>query len=93
MPHRARADLGLLFEELTTALDAAFSLAGQLAAGFRFVGHGSAFPERFAEESFGSHEPGAHVEDHSLEAPKALGLSLGRQDHVLALLQRLRRWG
>jgi hypothetical protein len=86
-------DLGLLFEVLATALDAVFSLAGQLAAGFRVVGHGSALPRRFAEESFGSHEPGAHVEDHSLEAPKAFVLGLGRQDHVLALLQRRRRRG
>jgi hypothetical protein len=88
-------DLGLLFGVLATALDEMFSLAGQLAAGFRFVGHGSgtAFPDRLAEESLGSHEPDAHVEDHSLEAPKAFVLALGRQDHVLAFLQWRRRRG
>jgi hypothetical protein len=66
----------------------------QLAAGFRFVGNGSGstLPQCFAEERLGSHEPGAHVEDHSLDVPKALVFGLGRQDHVLAFLQRLRRW-
>jgi hypothetical protein len=87
-------DLGLLFEVLATAFDATLSLTGPLAAGFQFVGRASALPQRFAEESLGCHEPDAHVDDHSLEAPKALVLGLallGRQDHVLALLQRLRR--
>jgi hypothetical protein len=88
---KARAlDLGLLLDLLATALDAMFSLTGPPAAGFQFVGHGSALPQCFAEESFGGHEPGAYVEDHSLEAPKALGL--GREDHVLELLQLLQRW-
>lgn len=88
-------ELGLLFEVLATALDAMLSLAGHLAAGLRFVGHGSgsALPERFAEESFGCHEPGAHVDDHSHEASKALVLGLGGRDHVLAFLQWRRRRG
>jgi hypothetical protein len=81
------------FEVLATALDAVFALASQLAAGFRFAGLGSALPQGFAEESVGSHEPGAYVEDHSLEAPKAVAFGLGRQDHVLALLERRRRRG
>jgi hypothetical protein len=85
-------DLGLLFEVLATALDTVFSLASPTRGRLSLIGHGSALPERFAEVSFGCHEPGAHVGDHSLEAPKALVLGLERQDHVLASLQRLRRW-
>jgi hypothetical protein len=69
------------------------SLTVSLAVGIQVVGHGSALPDRFAEESLGSHEPGAHVEDHSLKAPKAFVLGLARQNHVLAFLQWLRRRG